>query len=85
MTLAAMTGGTRLVHALSGATPVRGKHAVTYWGQLLHELIVKHMDAQDAISTANTLLLARKKDLDGNPITEPWQVVLNSANNVTLS
>ena len=50
-------------------------HGVSYWSELLYELIVQRKNAQDAITTANGWLLQQKKDIAGNPITEQWQPI----------
>jgi hypothetical protein len=79
------TTGQVLVVPVGDETQVRGGHAVAYWGQLLYELIVNHENAGVAINTANKLLLARKVDLDKNPITEQWQPIPIGAANVKIN
>jgi hypothetical protein len=58
-----------------GSKPVFLGHAVTAWAHLLDDLILQRMTVQNAVTDTNTYLLTLPPDVNGNPVTEQWQVV----------
>lgn len=72
------TIGQALVVPTNASSPANLGHAVYAWSNILHDMLVSHMSIGAAVRETNSYL-GTLTDVNGQKITERWQVVGDSS------